>query len=55
MPTKPKLNTHVSEPDAEFFDKVDKDVTKIIQKEKIQEEYRKVRYHKIYLAAKVVF
>ncbi len=42
MPTKAKLNTNVENPDPEFFDKVNDDVSRIIQKEKIQEEYTKV-------------
>jgi len=41
MPSKPKLNTTVSTPETEFFNKVDQEVTRSIRKEKIQEEYKK--------------
>ena len=32
----------VAEPDPKFFEKVTKDASRIIQKEKIQEQYQKV-------------
>ena len=34
--------THVSQPDPSFFAEVDKDVHKIMHKEKIQEQYQMV-------------
>ena len=43
LPVKPEVKTEVSEPDPTFFDNVQKDVSKIIQKEKLQEQYRQVR------------
>lgn len=40
MPAKP--STKVQEPDARFFDRVSEDAGRIVQKEKLQEEYQKV-------------
>lgn len=38
----PKLVIAAQESDPKFFNRVEEDVNKILQKEKIQEEYRKV-------------
>ena len=44
LPSKPQLVTQVSDPDPTFFDNVQKDVAKTLQKERIQEEFQKVRF-----------
>lgn len=41
MPPKPKLSTEVSNPEPEFFNKVEQEVSRSIRKEKIQDEYRR--------------
>ena len=42
-PPMPKAQSPPLEPDPEFFNKVNKDATKIIERERIQEQYKKVR------------
>ena len=43
LPVKPELVTEISDPDPTFFDDVTKDVAKTLQKERIQEQYKKVK------------
>ena len=53
----PVVKTSIGDGDAHFFDRVDDDVVKIISKEKIQEEYKKVRQDGLYFlyAVRYVF
>ena len=43
----PRTSVPPAEADPRFFDKVQDDVCKTVQKEKIQEQYKKVRNHKL--------